>query len=137
MIVALLLVETLAIKAGRLVDPDAGTVQQNQVMVVDIERISRIDKQVQQGARVIDLGNATVLPGLFDVHSHLCSNVSARTHAPPIRRDLFSISLVDTTGLRAIQDVANVRSMLESGLTTVRDVGNAGNYADTDLRHAI
>jgi len=136
-VVALLLLETLAIKAGRVVDPDAGTAAANQVIVVDSGRISRIDSKVPQGARVVDLGNATLLPGLFDVHSHLCSMVSARKNAPPIRRNLFSISLVDTTGLRAIQGVANARSMLESGFTTVRDVGNAGNYADSDLRYAI
>ena len=136
-VVALLLLETLAIKAGRVVDPDAGTAATNQVVIVENGRISRIDTKVPQGARVVDLGNATVLPGLFDVHSHLCSMVSARKNAAPIRRNLFSISLVDTTGLRAIQGVANARSMLESGFTTVRDVGNAGNYADTDLRHAI
>jgi len=49
----------------------------------------------------------------------------------------YFTTLVDSTGYRAIQGVANARAMLESGFTTVRDVGNAGNYADTDLRRAI
>jgi imidazolonepropionase-like amidohydrolase len=49
----------------------------------------------------------------------------------------FFTTLLDTTASRAIQGVANARDMLDSGFTTVRDVGNAGNYADTDLRRAI
>ncbi len=43
----------------------------------------------------------------------------------------------NTTAFRAIQGVANARTMLEAGFTTIRDLGNAGNYADTDLRRAI
>ena len=132
-----LLLQVVAIKAGRLVDPDAGTALANQVVVVESGRIKSIGAQVPAGARVIDLSGETVLPGVFDVHSHLCSMVSAKRNAPPWRRNLFTISLIDTTGLRAIQGVANARSMLDSGFTTVRDVGNAGNYADTDLRNAI
>src|SRR5262245_18249650 len=114
-VVALLLLETLAIKAGRVVDPEAGTASTNPVIVVENGRIKQLGTSVPAGARVVDLGGMTVLPGLFDVHSHLCSMVSARKNAAPIRRNLFSISLVDTTGLRAIQGVANARSMLESG----------------------
>src|SRR5439155_17373280 len=50
---------------------------------------------------------------------------------------VFLASITNTTGYRAIQGVTNARSMLEAGFTTIRDVGNNGNYADTDLRHAI
>jgi imidazolonepropionase-like amidohydrolase len=49
----------------------------------------------------------------------------------------YITTLLDSTGTRAIQGVANARSMLEYGFTTVRDIGNAANYADTDLRRAI
>jgi imidazolonepropionase-like amidohydrolase len=49
----------------------------------------------------------------------------------------YFTTLIDSTGYRAIQGVANARSMLETGFTTVRDIGNAGNYADTDLRRSI
>jgi imidazolonepropionase-like amidohydrolase len=49
----------------------------------------------------------------------------------------YYTTLIDSNGYRAIQGVANARSMLEAGFTTVRDIGNAGNYADTDLRRAI
>jgi imidazolonepropionase-like amidohydrolase len=53
------------------------------------------------------------------------------------RGSLFFHDLTYTTGYRAIEGVVNARSMLEAGFTTIRDVGNNGNYADTDLRHAI
>jgi imidazolonepropionase-like amidohydrolase len=135
--VVALLLQVVAIKAGRVVDPDAGTVATNRIIVVENGRIKSIGASGPADAKTIDLSNETVLPGLFDVHSHLCSMVSAKRNASPSRRNLFTISLMDTTGLRAIQGVANARSMLDSGFTTVRDVGNAGNYADTDLRHAI
>jgi imidazolonepropionase-like amidohydrolase len=49
----------------------------------------------------------------------------------------YITTLLDSTAFRAIEGVANARSMLEYGFTTVRDIGNAGNYADTDLRRAI
>lgn len=52
-------------------------------------------------------------------------------------RELFISTLTDTTAYRAILGVANAQSMLEAGFTTIRDVGNAGNYADSDLRRAI
>src|SRR5215471_11247668 len=101
--VVALLLQIVAIKAGRVVDPDAGTVATNRVIVVENGRIKSIGAAAPSGAKTIDLSNETVLPGLFDVHSHLCSMVSARKNAAPWRRNLFTISLADTTGLRAIQ----------------------------------
>src|SRR5215475_7242141 len=55
----------------------------------------------------------------------------------PENRDLFTTDIKQTTSYRAILGVMNAKEMLESGFTTVRDVGNNGNYADTSLRLAI
>jgi imidazolonepropionase-like amidohydrolase len=130
----------VAIKAGRLVDPATGTAAANQVLLVSGGKIEAVgaDVAIPAGAQVIDLSNASVLPGLFDCHTHLCASVGRA--AGPSPRDVMGALLLstlsDTTGYRAILGVANGRSMLEAGFTTVRDVGNAGNYADTDLRRA-
>ena len=121
------------IKAGRLVDPETGAVAANQLILVEGRKIKAVGARVEAPADtpVIDLSAYTVLPGLFDAHTHLCERT------PPYDRDLFSNDIRDTGAWRAILGTANAREMLEAGFTTVRDVGNAGNYVDTDLRRAI
>src|SRR5262245_26186750 len=67
----------VAIRAGRLLDTDAGTSATNQIILVSGGNITAVGTGVTipPGARVIDLSQATVLPGLFDVHTHLCMTV--------------------------------------------------------------
>lgn len=124
-----------AIKAGKVVDPETGKVAANQVILVEAGRIKEIGANVSipSGAKVVDLSKSTVFPGMFDAHTHLCMTVIPKRDAG----NYYFTTLLDSTGYRAIQGVANAKAMLESGFTSVRDVGNAGNYADTDLRHAI
>lgn len=127
--------QVTAIKAGNLVDPAAGTVTVNQVIIIEGQTIKDIgpDVKIPAGVAIIDLSNRTVLPGLFDAHTHLC--MTTRRERDGGR--YYFTTLLDSNGYRAIQGVANARSMLETGFTTVRDIGNAGNYADTDLRRSI
>jgi imidazolonepropionase-like amidohydrolase len=122
-----------AIKAGKLVDPETGTTAANQVILVEKGRIKEVGGTVAipADATVIDLSRSTVLPGLFDAHTHLCYT----TH-PEQRSQLF-VDLTETTAYRAIEGTKNAKDMLEAGFTTVRDVGNNGRYADTALREAI
>jgi imidazolonepropionase-like amidohydrolase len=124
-----------AIRAGKVVDPETGKVSANQIILVQGRIIRDIGPgiAIPRGARVVDLSKATVLPGLFDAHTHLCMTMIPRRDA----NSYFFTTLLDSTAYRAIEGVANARDMLASGFTTVRDVGNAGNYADTDLRRAI
>ena len=124
-----------AIKAGKLVDPETGLTAVNQIILIEGQNIKAIgaDVKIPAGATVIDLSAQTVLPGLFDAHTHLCMNMRHKRDAG----NYYITTLLDSTGFRAIEGVANARSMLEYGFTTVRDIGNAGNYADTDLRRAI
>jgi imidazolonepropionase-like amidohydrolase len=127
--------QILAIKAGKLLDPETGKTAANQIILVEGKKIKEIGGNVSipKEATVIDLSNSTVLPGLFDAHTHLCMTViPSRDHG-----NYYFTTLLDSTGYRAIQGVANGMAMLQSGFTTVRDIGNAGNYADTDLRRAI
>lgn len=127
--------QTTAIRAGRIVEPDSGATTTNQIILVEKGKITAIGANltIPAGANVIDLSNATVLPGLFDAHTHLCLSVNPqRDHG-----NYYFTTLLDPDSFRAIQGVANARAMLESGFTTVRDVGNEGNYACTSLRRAI
>ena len=133
--------QVTVIKAGKLVIPETGAVLNNQTILIEGKKITAIGAslQVPAGAIVIDLSNMTVLPGLFDAHTHVCLTMGSVQ--PGSRsstdRELFISTLTDTTAYRAILGVANAQSMLEAGFTTIRDVGNSGNYADSDLRRAI
>jgi len=122
-----------AIKAGKLIEPETGTTAVNQIILVENKKIKAIGGglQIPAGATVIDLSKATVLPGLFDCHSHLCQMTS------PGDRDLFTTDIRQSTAYRAIIGVKTAKEMLEAGFTTVRDVGNNANYADTSLRNAV
>jgi imidazolonepropionase-like amidohydrolase len=123
------------IRAGRLIDPAAGTAVANQTIVVQNGRITGIGSGISTpaGAEVIDLSNLSVLPGLVDAHNHL-----ALTYKTEPENNYYYLTYVmDSTALRAIQAVSNGMQMMSSGFTVVRDLGNAGNYADTALRVAI
>ncbi len=125
----------IAIRAGRLIDPDAGTVATGQVILVAGGRISAVGSglAIPTGATVIDLSKASVMPGLVDAHTHLCMQViSARDHG-----NYYYTTLNDPDAFRAVEGTANARAMLESGFTSVRDVGNEGNFACVQVRKGI
>jgi imidazolonepropionase-like amidohydrolase len=124
-----------AIKAGKLVDPEKGTTETNQIILVRGKKIEAVgpNLQIPSDAKIIDLSKSTVLPGLFDAHTHLCMTLKKDRDG----NNYYFTTLLDSTPYRAIEGVANARDMLAAGFTTVRDVGNAGNYADSALREAI
>jgi len=127
--------QVTAIRAGRLIDPDAGTVTANPIILVENGKFTAVGPNVAipAGAQVIDLSNLTVLPGLVDAHNHL-----ALTYKQFPENNVYYLTYVlESTPLRAIQAVSNGIQMLASGFTIVRDMGNNGNYADVALRMAI
>ena len=127
--------QVTAIRAGRLVDPETGTITTNQIILVENGKFTAVGPAVAipAGATTIDLSALTVLPGLVDAHNHL-----ALTYKDvPERNSYYVTSILDPTPLRAIQAVSNGIQMLAAGFTIVRDMGNNGNYADVALRQAI
>jgi imidazolonepropionase-like amidohydrolase len=125
--------QPVAIRAARLIDGTGAAPVANAVVVVTGNRITAAGRQgsvtVPAGARVIDLGNATLLPGFIDAHTHIIG----RGLADPASDDAIAR---DYESLGAIIGVENARRTLMAGFTTIRNVG-AGNFDDLALRAAI
>ena len=122
--------QVTAIRAGKLVDPEAGTVLSDQTILIRGARIDKVGKgiEIPAGATVVDLSKMAVLPGLIDCHTHLADG--ARSGDP--------LNQFKKTGAQiALESVPNARAMLESGFTTVRDVGTYRALGDIALRDAI
>ncbi|MET0535575.1 MAG: amidohydrolase family protein [Steroidobacter sp.] len=123
--------EQWVVRAGRLIDVERGRVLADQAIRIEGERIVGVgDFKANAGAseRVVDWSAYTVLPGLMDLHTHLVGNISSSEIAAP----LYSSAADD-----ALLGVANARSTLRAGFTTVRDVGCYRAFTDVALRNAI
>src|SRR5271167_1451543 len=94
-----------AIKAGKLVDPEKGTTESNQIILVRGKKIEAVGASVPipSDAKVIDLSKSTVLPGLFDAHTHLCMTLKKDRDG----NNYYITTLLDSTPYRAIEGVAN------------------------------
>jgi len=122
---------TYALKAARLFDSSAGTlVQPGLVIVADGKVQSAAGAAVPSGATVIDLGDATLLPGFIDAHTHLTDDFN------PDYNGARLFDLQRTVPERAIRATENARKTLMAGFTTVRDVGSS-DFVDVGLRNAI
>jgi imidazolonepropionase-like amidohydrolase len=118
------------VRAGHVLDVKTGKLSDAQTIVVVGDTIQSIAPSASVTAQpddtVIDLGSMTVMPGMIDVHTHLTGNPDF----DPYRE------LTSTDAKEAITGVANARTTLMAGFTSVRNVG-AGGYTDVDLRDAI
>ena len=129
----------LLIKAGRLIDGRAEQAQANMGILVEGDRIAAVGPvaqlQAQAGARtarVIDLSQLTVLPGMIDAHTHLLLQGDVTS------ADYDQQLLYQSIPYRAILGARNARIALEHGFTTVRDLETEGAmYADVDVKRAV
>ncbi len=121
--------QVTVIRAGKLVNVDAGRVLMNQMLLVRGDKIEAVGENltVPAGAAVIDLSKMTVLPGLIDCHTHLADTGDGE----PLH------VLQRTSAETAYAAIPNARLTLLAGFTTVRDVGVYRAFNDVALRDAI
>lgn len=120
----------LFLKAGSLIDGRGGAPLVPAMVRIDGDRVAAVGATlpVPPGARVIDLGNATLLPGLIDLHTHLTDKLGVH----------WEQALVTTTPAEAaLWGARNARVTLEAGFTTCREMGPTWPYTDVALRNAI
>jgi imidazolonepropionase-like amidohydrolase len=119
--------QTIVIRAGHLFDVKTGKTLTNQAIVIQGDKIASVgaEGQVPAGATVIELPDATVLPGLIDAHTHI-------TFSPNFGYSRLAISVPR----EALTGARNAKVTLEAGFTTIRNVGASG-YADVALRDAV
>ncbi len=123
------------VRAGKLLDVRSGKMLDDQVIVIRGGRIDRVapasKEQIPAGAKVVDLSQATVLPGLIDCHTHIMLADSDNSHYE-------DFLLKDSYQYRTILATLNVKRDLEAGFTAMRDVETEGAmYSDVDVRNAI
>src|SRR5213593_1917113 len=111
--------QIVVIRAARMFDARSGKMVPNPVIVVRGDRIAEVGGTAPSGATVIDLGSATLLPGMIDGHVHLNLNQPL----PPARRALIAL--------------ANAQVDLEAGFTTVLDMDSRGGFNTVEIRDAI
>src|SRR5215475_801165 len=125
------------VKAARLIDGVANEARANVAVLVEGDRIkavgavAELSKQAP-GARVVDLGDATLLPGLIDAHTHLLlqGDVTQAEYEEQL--------LKESIPYRTIRATAAARAALMFGFTTIRDLETEGAmYADVDVKKAI
>jgi imidazolonepropionase-like amidohydrolase len=119
--------DRFAVRAAHLIDGGSAAVRGPVWVVVSGDTIESVETSPPAGVDVIDLGDATLLPGLIDLHTHLSSRVGV-----PRTERLFQ----STAPRNAITGTNNARATLMAGFTTCRDVGGGG-LVDIALRDAI
>ncbi len=130
---------TVAIRAGHLFDSKSGKMLENQIILIEGEKITSVGSAdsvaVPQGAQEIDLSKATVLPGLIDGHTHVFGFGldGIKSGGAP-----FASPINDTREYRTMLALANAQKDLRAGFTALRDLmSHGGGYADVDIKKII
>jgi imidazolonepropionase-like amidohydrolase len=140
-------VQTL-VRAGRMLDPRTGNVLSPAAVLIENGEITEVGSPTQlrahaSGVKTIDLGSATLLPGLIDSHTHLLLDVIVPPEAEIARHfngefaPGLLLAVVESPAKRVLLGAQLAREDLESGFTTVRNLGHSGIDGDAALRDAI
>jgi imidazolonepropionase-like amidohydrolase len=121
---------TIVIKAARLIDGRGGAPLVPAMVRIEGKHVAEVASQlvIPANATVIDLGDATLLPGLIDLHTHLTGRFGMHWEEVLIKA---------TPGHDALWGAHNARVTLLAGFTTCREMGPTWPYVDVDLRKAI
>src|SRR5260370_37758560 len=137
------------VKAGRLVDPRTRNVVSPAAVLIENGKIkevglpSQVQTHTPANVKSIDLGSATLLPGLIDSHTHLFLDIIVPPELEQQRRSngLFApgmlLAIIESPSKRVLMGAQSAREDLESGFTTVRNLGHSGIDGDTELRDGI
>jgi len=134
------------VKAGHLLDPRTGNVLSPAVVLIENGKIKEVGPPTQAhalGVKTIDLGSATLLPGLIDSHTHLLIDIIVPPEAEIARHSNgefapgLLLAVVESPTKRVLLGAQLAREDLESGFTTVRNLGHSGIDGDAALRDAI
>lgn len=124
---------TVVLKAAQIIDGTGAAPIKNGVIVILDDKIMAVGPSgsvtIPSGAKVIDLGDATLMPGFIDSHTHIIGRVLGDPNGDGAR-------VRDHDSFGAILGVRNAERTLMAGFTTIRNVG-AGNFDDMSLRRAI
>jgi imidazolonepropionase-like amidohydrolase len=137
------------VKAAHLLDPRTGNVLSPAAVLIQNGKIkevgppSQVQAHASAGAKTVDLGSATLLPGLIDSHTHLLMDIVLPAEAERARHlnggyaPMQLLAIVESPSKRVLLGAQMAREDLESGITTVRNLGHSGIDGDTELRDAI
>jgi imidazolonepropionase-like amidohydrolase len=137
------------VKAARLLDPRTGNVLAPAAVLIEDNKIKEVGPPAQvqakapTGVKTIDLGSATLLPGLIDGHTHLFLDIIIPPKAEALRHNNgefgpgLLLAIVESPTKRALMAAQAAQEDLNSGITTVRNLGHSGIDGDTESREAI
>lgn len=126
--------QNTVIKAGHFFDARNGKMLDNQIIVIQDGKIKEVGRNPKFNNidNIIDLSDSWVLPGLMDCHVHVTANTAH------LQRNLITTNYVrESNALRAIRGSVVAKQFLDNGFTTIKEIGNDGNYATADIIKAI
>ncbi len=137
------------VRAGRLLDPRTRNVISPAAVLIENGKIkevgppSQVQTRTPANVKTIDLGNATLLPGLIDSHTHLFLDIivppelEQQRHSNGLFAPGMLLAIIESPSKRVLMGAQSAREDLESGFTTVRNLGHSGIDGDTELRDGI